>query len=197
MATKVFLQSPITRIVIRHYVRIGRDVLAPAAPGVAFTPGELRLAAQVVSSVTETLDIVLRTRVSLPAPPFPAARYHFAAFPQPFAEIHFGVLFLCGNIQHDTPRNSSTSLPRAKPRGPPPALAGPPLCLSPYPPLLALSPFLSGSSALFHFPYTTFFPPSSLLSIPSALFPKNTGVGTNSSQNGTHRPGLGRGRGSN
>src|SRR2546422_4993176 len=50
----------------------------------------------------------------------------------------------------------------------------------------------SCSYAPFHFPYTRFFPPSSLLSIPSALFPKNTGVCTNSSQNGTHRPGLDR-----
>jgi len=33
--------------------------------------------------------------------------YPSAAFPQPFAENHFGVLFLCGNIRHDTPRNSS------------------------------------------------------------------------------------------
>src|SRR5207247_8576741 len=30
-----------------------------------------------------------------------------AAFPQPFVENHFGVLFLCSNIRHDTPRNSS------------------------------------------------------------------------------------------
>src|SRR6266702_4173387 len=32
--------------------------------------------------------------------------YSSAAFPQPFAINHFGVLFLCGNIRHDTPRNS-------------------------------------------------------------------------------------------
>ncbi len=41
----------------------------------------------------------------------PVARYHSAAFPQPFAENHFGVLFLYGNIRHDTPRNSSFSAP--------------------------------------------------------------------------------------
>src|SRR5947209_14426045 len=50
--------------------------------------------------------------VSLPkGPPFSPFGYPFAAFPQPFPENHFGVLFLCGNIQHDTPRNSSFSSP--------------------------------------------------------------------------------------
>src|SRR2546425_3612159 len=34
--------------------------------------------------------------------------YHPDNFPQPLAENHFGVLFLCGNIRHDTPRNSSS-----------------------------------------------------------------------------------------
>ena len=47
--------------------------------------------------------------------------YHLNAFPQPFAENHLSVLFLCGNIQHDTPRNSSSRackcLPRVQPRG--------------------------------------------------------------------------------
>src|SRR2546426_2738019 len=48
-----------------------------------------------------------------------------------------------------------------------------------------MPPLFSYACALFHFPYTTESPPSSLLSIPSALFPKYTGVCTNSSQSGT------------
>src|SRR2546425_6731821 len=50
---------------------------------------------------------------------------------------------------------------------------------------LKIRPLFSYAYSLFHFPYTTFFYPSSLLSISSALFPKNAGVCTNSSQNGT------------
>src|SRR6266568_1012305 len=50
---------------------------------------------------------------------------------------------------------------------------------------LKIRPLFSYAYSLFHFPYTTFFYPSSLLSISSALFPKNTGVCTNSSQNVT------------
>jgi len=41
--------------------------------------------------------------------------------------------------------------------------------------LLPTSAFFSSTCALFHFPYTTFFPPSSFLSISSALFPKTRG----------------------
>jgi len=66
------------------------------------------VAAQVVSSATETPDHFLRTRLSPSAPHFPVGVYHSAAFPQPSAKIHFGVLFLCGNLAHDTPRNSSS-----------------------------------------------------------------------------------------
>src|SRR6266566_1979721 len=53
-----------------------------------------------------------------------------------------------------------------------------------------LHPLFSYACALFHFPYTTFFPPSSLPSIPSALFPKTRGVGINSSQSGTRHTAL-------
>jgi len=41
--------------------------------------------------------------------------YSSAAFPQPLRGSHFGVLFLCGNIRHDTPRNSSFSPPARLP----------------------------------------------------------------------------------
>src|SRR6266581_1387601 len=53
-----------------------------------------------------------------------------------------------------------------------------------------IDPSFSYACALFHFPYTTFFPPSSLPSIPSALFPKTRGVGINSSQSGTRHTAL-------
>ena len=63
------------------------------------------------------------------------------------------------------------------------AVAGP----SPSSHPLPLSPLPSVPSALFHFPYTSLFTPISLPSIACALFPKNGGVGINSSQNGTFR----------
>ena len=81
--------------------------------------------------------------------------YSFAAFQQPFAENHFGVLFLCGNIRHDTPRNLSL-LPPPAAGGPArrglPAQAGGPASsvslafLAPFP---ALSPLFPIYSALF------------------------------------------------
>src|SRR5712691_1001857 len=54
--------------------------------------------------------------------------------------------------------------------------------------VLKFPSLFSSAYALFHFPYTTFFPSSALLSIHSALFAKNTGVCTNSSHIGTSNP---------
>src|SRR6266567_8175441 len=69
--------------------------------------------------------------------------YSSAAFPQPLRGNHFGVLFLCGNIQHDTPRNSSFSPAARSPsapfaKGPSPARS----CRSLFPYLLYLLSFL-------------------------------------------------------
>src|SRR6266568_1996947 len=56
-------------------------------------------------------------------------------------------------------------------------------------PLLSfVTPFGSYSCALFHFPYTTVFPPSSFLSISSTLFRKTRGVAWVSSHFGTEHP---------
>src|SRR5438876_5228775 len=87
------------------------QISAPGAPGVAFTPGELRVAAHLVSRVTQTPDLFLR---SLPSPPrrggpAPTSRGHLPHIPaghvtipplfhSPSPKIHFGVLFLCGNL---------------------------------------------------------------------------------------------------
>ena len=77
------------------------------------------------------------------APFFRHPGYHLSDFPQPFAENHFGLLFLCGNIRHDTPRNSSFSPAARSPRapfanGPSPARS----CRSLFPYLLYLLFFL-------------------------------------------------------
>ncbi len=44
------------------------QISAPGAPGVAFAPGKFQVAAHVVSSVTQTPDLFLRTLAS-PSPP--------------------------------------------------------------------------------------------------------------------------------
>ena len=55
----------------------------PGAPGVAFTPGVLRVAAQVVSSVTETPRFFLRTRLGRDGNGRSGVRRRTLSFPQP------------------------------------------------------------------------------------------------------------------